>query len=100
VKTAFTGSDPNWGRILAAAGRAGVPFDQHQVGLWIGTSQPELKLVASGAPTGYAEADAAAIFARPEFLVQLTVGMGEGTAVVWTTDLSHDYVTINADYRT
>jgi glutamate N-acetyltransferase / amino-acid N-acetyltransferase len=100
VKTAFTGSDPNWGRILAAAGRAGVPFDPACASLWIGSRQPELELVASGAPTGYAEADAAAIFARPEFLVQLTVGMGEGTAVVWTTDLSHDYVTINADYRT
>ncbi|MBX3059756.1 MAG: bifunctional glutamate N-acetyltransferase/amino-acid acetyltransferase ArgJ [Anaerolineae bacterium] len=101
VKTAFAGSDPNWGRILAAAGRAGIPFDSNQTGLWVGIPGAEqYQLVAQGTPTDYQEADAAHVFAQPEFEIQLQVGMGVGTAVVWTCDLSHDYVSINADYRT
>jgi glutamate N-acetyltransferase/amino-acid N-acetyltransferase len=101
VKTAFAGSDANWGRLLMAAGRAGVPFDQTKINLWIGVRQPdELQLVANGTPTEYQEAEAAAVFAEPEFIVRLDLAMGGETAVVWTTDLSHDYVSINADYRT
>lgn len=102
VKTAFAGSDANWGRLLMAAGRAGVSFDQTKINLWIGVQQPdELQLVAHGTPTKYQEVAAAAVFAEPAFKVKLDLGMGgEGTAVVWTTDLSHDYITINADYRT
>lgn len=101
VKTAFAGSDPNWGRILAAAGRAGIPFDQNQTNLWVGIPGTEqYQLVAQGTPTAYQEADAAHVFTQPEFQVQLQVGMGMGTAVVWTCDLSHEYVSINADYRT
>jgi len=101
VKTAFAGSDANWGRLLMAAGRAGVPFDQTKINLWIGVRQAdELQLVANGTPTEYQEAQAAAVFAEPEFIVRLDLGVGEETAVVWTTDLSHDYVSINADYRT
>lgn len=101
VKTAFAGGDPNWGRILAAAGRAGVPFNQNQVSLWIGVSAPaDLQLVAQGTPLAYQEADAAAVFAQPAFVVQLDLGQGKATATMWTTDLTHDYVRINADYRT
>ena len=117
VKTAFAGSDANWGRILAAAGRAGVSFDQRRVGLWIGRETVDsnrysvpgeqllvdnevVQLVAEGTPTNYAEADAAAIFAGAEFVVWLDLGGGNGRSTLWTTDLSHDYVSINADYRT
>jgi glutamate N-acetyltransferase / amino-acid N-acetyltransferase len=117
VKTAFTGSDANWGRILAAAGRAGIAFDQNRVGLWIGrgavnseqylvnsekglVDSEALQLVAGGTPTAYAEADAAALFAEPEFVIWLDLDAGTGRATMWTTDLSHDYVSINADYRT
>jgi glutamate N-acetyltransferase/amino-acid N-acetyltransferase len=101
VKTAFAGSDANWGRILAAAGRAGVPFDQYQVNLWIGAEQAEeLQLVNNGTPTTYRETAAAAIFAQPEFIIRLDLGAGPAASAVWTCDLSHDYVTINADYRT
>lgn len=101
VKTAFAGSDANWGRLLMAAGRAGVPFAQNQVNLWIGILEPtELQLVNNGTPTLYLEKDAAHIFGQPAFKIELSVGAGSGTAVVWTCDLSHDYVTINADYRT
>lgn len=101
VKTAFAGSDANWGRILAAAGRAGVAFNQDVVDLWIGVGTAvTLQLVANGTPTHYAEADAAAIFAEHDIKVKLHVGTGNGRATVWTSDLTHEYVTINADYRT
>jgi len=102
VKTALAGSDPNWGRILAAAGRAGVSFDQDQVALWIGNPGDALllQLVAEGTPAGFHEADAAAIFARPEIDILLDLGQGAGEATMWTTDLTREYVTINADYRT
>ena len=101
VKTAFAGSDANWGRILAAAGRAGIPFDQYQVNLFIGVSDSDqLQIVANGTPTAYQEADAAAVFSEPEFKILLDIGLGTGTCTMWTSDLSHEYVTINADYRT
>lgn len=101
VKTAFAGSDANWGRILAAAGRAGVPFDQDRTRLWVGINRAnELQLVAEGTPTNYLEADAAAIFAEPAFKILLDLNAGRGSATMWTSDLSHGYVTINADYRT
>ena len=100
VKTAFAGSDANWGRILAAAGRAGVAFDQNKAALWIGTAVPdELQLVANSTPTAYQEAAAAAIFAQPEFKIRLDIGAGSQSTIVWTTDLTHEYVSINADYR-
>lgn len=101
VKTAFAGSDANWGRILAAAGRAGVAFAQEQTALWVGVAKArELQLVAGGTPTDYQEANAAAVLAEPEFKVLFDAGAGDGTAVVWTSDLTHEYVSINADYRT
>lgn len=101
VKTAFAGSDANWGRILAAAGRAGVTFDQNQVELWIGIDSPdELQLVAQGTPTGYQEADAARIFAQSAFKIRLDLGNGTASDTMWTSDLTHEYVSINADYRT
>lgn len=101
VKTALAGQDPNWGRILAAAGRASIPFDQGQVALWVGhRDSDELQLVAEGRPTAYAESQAAAIFAQPEISIGLDLGQGTASAVVWTCDLTHDYISINADYRT
>ncbi len=100
VKTAFAGSDANWGRIIAAAGRSGIPFDQEKASLWIGVEDSqELQLVAGGAPTAYLEVDAAAIFAEPEFKVLFDLQQGVGKATVWTSDLTHEYVSINADYR-
>jgi glutamate N-acetyltransferase / amino-acid N-acetyltransferase len=101
VKTAFAGGDPNWGRILMAAGRSGVVLDQNRLSLWIGMEDPqELQIVAGGTPTGYAEEQAAAIFAQPSFKLRLDLGLGQSRARMWTCDLSHEYVTINADYRT
>ena len=101
VKTAFAGGDPNGGRIMMAAGRSGAALDPARLALSvIATGAPPLQLVRGGTPTGYAEADAAAVFAQPEFTVHLDLGLGDGTATLWTTDLSHEYVSINADYRT
>lgn len=101
VKTAFAGGDPNWGRIMMAAGRSGAALDPTRLALWVeAPGAPPLQLVRGGTPTGYAEADAAAVFAQPEFTVRLDLGLGDGAVTLWTTDLSHEYVSINADYRT
>ena len=101
VKTAFAGGDPNWGRIMMATGRSGVALDQHKLALSVGgPGQRPLQLVRDGTPTDYHESAAAAVFAHPEFVVHVDLGLGTGEATLWTTDLTHDYVTINADYRT
>jgi glutamate N-acetyltransferase/amino-acid N-acetyltransferase len=101
VKTALAGSDPNWGRILAAAGRSGVDFDQNCLILWIGNPNTlPLQLVAGGMPTGYSESQAATIFSRSEITIHLDLGQGKSESTVWTGDLTHDYITINSDYRT
>ena len=101
VKTALAGSDANWGRILAAAGRAGVPLAMDRTALRIsGDGRQWLQLVSGGVPTSYAEADAAAVFAGSEIWIHLDGGGGAGAATVWTCDLGHEYVSINADYRT
>jgi glutamate N-acetyltransferase/amino-acid N-acetyltransferase len=106
VKTAFFGGDANWGRILAAVGRSGIPVEPGRAALYIDggpdavTRLGELQLVAAGEPLPYSEAQATAIFAQPEIDVRVELGLGQGAAVVWTSDLSYDYVRINGDYRT
>ncbi len=101
VKTAFAGSDANWGRILAAAGRAGVTFDQNVTDLWFsGDGESWLHVLAQATPTDYAEVAADAIFAADEIWVRLSIGGGDGIATVWTCDLTHEYISVNADYRT
>jgi glutamate N-acetyltransferase/amino-acid N-acetyltransferase len=100
-KTALAGSDANWGRILAAAGRAGIPLKPERLGLWVsGPDETPLQLLDRGGPTDYAEGDAAAVFAGDEIVVHLDLGDGEGEATMWTCDLTEGYVRINADYRT
>lgn len=105
VKTAFFGSDANWGRILCAVGYSGAHVLPEKAELYIAAGEPqaanpELQLVSAGTPTNYAEKDAAAIFAQRDVTVRVALGLGSGSATVWTCDLSHDYVTINGDYRT
>ncbi len=106
VKTAFFGGDANWGRILAAVGRAGIQVEPARCDLFIDggpdatTRIGELQLVAGGVPLSYSEAAATAIFAQPEIDVRVELGLGDGAATVWTSDLSYDYVRINGDYRT
>ena len=103
VKTAFYGGDANWGRIMMAAGRAGVPLDQSKLNLWFAVGKATsggLQVVANGTPTHYSEAEASHIFAQQEITVHLDLGLGTAESTVWTCDFSHEYVSINGDYRT
>jgi glutamate N-acetyltransferase/amino-acid N-acetyltransferase len=106
VKTAFFGGDANWGRILAAVGRSGIQVDPKRAALYIDGGPDararlgEIQLVAGGTPLAYSEEQATAIFAQPEIDVRVELGLGDGAATVWTSDLSYEYVRINGDYRT
>jgi glutamate N-acetyltransferase/amino-acid N-acetyltransferase len=95
VKTALHGGDPNWGRILAALGRSGARFNVRKVSLFAGSVQ----LVLDGEPASYREKDAAKVFTRERVPITLDLGGGEGRAVKLASDFGHDYVSINADYR-
>ncbi len=98
VKTAFFASDPNWGRILAAVGRAGLTeLDLERIIIHL----DEVCIVRDGgrAP-GYTEEQGQQVMARPEIAIRVALGRGEAMARIWTTDLSFDYVRINAEYRT
>ncbi|MGM0454275.1 MAG: bifunctional glutamate N-acetyltransferase/amino-acid acetyltransferase ArgJ [Thermodesulfobacteriota bacterium] len=97
VKTALFGEDANWGRIIAAMGRAGVAFDPEAVDIDFG----EVRMVENGMGCGdAAEEKAAAVLRRPEFTIRMDVKAGKASASVLTCDFSVDYVKINADYRT
>ncbi|HBZ06126.1 MULTISPECIES: bifunctional glutamate N-acetyltransferase/amino-acid acetyltransferase ArgJ [Massilia] len=97
VKTAFFASDPNLGRILAAVGYAGVDdldvtkLDLYLDDVWVAK--------AGGRNPDYQEADGQRVMKQAEITVRVTLARGDATATVWTCDLSHDYVSINADYR-
>jgi len=97
VKTALFASDPNWGRILAAVGRAGVPqLDINRIELWL----DEVCIVRNGGVAAdYREADGQRVMNQDEIIIRIVLGRGEAAETVWTSDLSHDYVSINADYR-
>lgn len=98
VKTALFASDPNWGRILAAIGRAGLETLDVSV---INVSINGVMIAERGGRSpGYTEAQGAAAMAPEEITISIDLGRGQSEATVWTTDLSHDYVTINAEYRT
>ncbi len=98
VKTALFASDPNWGRILAAVGRAGIhELDIGKVAIYL----DDVCIVEGGAVApGYAEAAGQAVMDKEEITIRIVLGRGECSDTVWTCDLSHDYVTINAEYRT
>jgi glutamate N-acetyltransferase/amino-acid N-acetyltransferase len=96
VKTAIHGGDPNWGRLIAAAGRAGVAFDLSRATVTIGPTV----LFEDGRPYDEAAPRAAEYLRRTDIDVSVGLGAGSATSTVWTCDLSADYVRINADYRT
>jgi glutamate N-acetyltransferase/amino-acid N-acetyltransferase len=95
VKTALHGGDPNWGRIIAAVGRSGARFSIKRVSLAVG----KVTLVRNGNPAEYREKDAARVFARERVPITLDLGSGDARTVVLSSDLGHDYVSLNADYR-
>ena len=97
LKAAFAGEDPNWGRVVMAVGKAGEAADRDKLAIRFGDI-----LVAENGQRhpDYAEEQGAAYMKNAELTVTVDVGIGAGSAVVWTCDLTHDYITINADYRT
>jgi len=96
VKTAIFGEDANWGRIAAAVGRAGVPFEPDHLDIFFN----DVQMAAKGLSCGdQAEAAATAVLKQPEFTVIVDLNAGQGEASVLTCDFSIDYVKINADYR-
>ncbi len=95
-KTAFYGQDANWGRIAAAAGYSGVVFDPTRLDLYI----QGVHVLAAGQPTAYSEAEVQESMKQPDIAVTLELHDGTGAATFWTSDLSQEYVEINADYRT
>ena len=98
VKTAFFASDPNWGRILAAVGRSGLDaLDLERVTIHL----DEVCIVRDGGrASDYTEEQGQRVMARPEIAIRVELGRGGAAARIWTTDLSFDYVRINAEYRT
>ncbi len=105
VKTAIHGSDPNWGRIVAAAGRAGIYFSPSAVSLWLGPYQ----LMDKGTPIGFDKESASNYINQclnsnnlmdKLVLIRLVVGSGDGIGTAWGCDLSEEYIHINADYTT
>ena len=98
VKTALFASDPNWGRILAVVGRAGVDnLDVDRVQLHINGFEIARD---GGRSPDYLEEHGKQAMAPQEIHIVVDLGMGQATDTVWTTDFSHEYVTINAEYRT
>lgn len=97
VKTACFAGDPNWGRILAAVGRA--PVDTLRID-GVSIALDDVAIVCDGQPrTDYQEAEAAAVMAKPEFTIHIGLGRGTAATRIWTSDLSYEYVRINAEYR-
>ncbi|WAB98994.1 bifunctional glutamate N-acetyltransferase/amino-acid acetyltransferase ArgJ [Pseudomonas putida] len=98
IKTALFASDPNWGRILAAVGRAGVPaLDVSLIDVYLDTVCIASK---GGRSPSYTEEQGSAVMAQEEITIRIELGRGPCSETIWTTDLSHEYVKINAEYRT
>ncbi|HFD11122.1 MAG TPA: bifunctional ornithine acetyltransferase/N-acetylglutamate synthase, partial [Crenotrichaceae bacterium] len=97
VKTAFFASDPNWGRILAAIGRAPVNnLDVNLISLWIN----DVNILSNGNPSpDYREQDGQLAMSAAEIVVRVALGRGNASVTILTCDLSYDYVKINAEYR-
>jgi len=96
VKTAIYGRDANWGRVLAAAGRSGVAIEPAKIGLHFG----RLEVLRDGTPLPFAEDEALKILSESDIDIVLELGQGVASTTMWTCDLTHEYVSLNADYRT
>ncbi len=96
VKCAMHGNDPNWGRIVSAAGYAGAPFNPDRSSLKL----QGITVFRSGQPVKFDPEKTSQLMQTTEVVAELNCGLGQATATVWTCDLSKEYVTINADYHT
>ncbi|MHA1189484.1 MAG: bifunctional glutamate N-acetyltransferase/amino-acid acetyltransferase ArgJ [Alphaproteobacteria bacterium] len=96
VKTALAGEDANWGRVVMAVGKAGEPADRDRLSIWFGPH----RVAANGErDPGYSEAVVSDYMKGTELEIRVDLGLGAGESAVWTCDLTHGYVVINADYR-
>jgi glutamate N-acetyltransferase/amino-acid N-acetyltransferase len=96
VKTAVAGGDANWGRVVMAVGKAGEPAERDLLAIRFGDTQVAREGIAVA---GYDETPVAAHLSGTEVEIGVDLGLGDGTATVWTCDLTHGYIAINADYR-
>jgi glutamate N-acetyltransferase/amino-acid N-acetyltransferase len=97
VKTAWAGCDPNWGRLMAAIGYSGAEIDPERIDIWFG----DLRICRDGGRAEeFEEKTANAYISQAEFSIRIELHQGVGSCVFWTTDLTHEYVSINADYST
>lgn len=96
VKTALYGEDANWGRILAAAGYSGAEFNPNQVEIYLG----HVLVAKEGQGVYFSEEEAKEVLSKKDVLIKLLLQEGQAQATAWGCDLTHDYVTINGDYRT
>jgi len=96
IKTAIAGEDPNWGRVVMAVGKSGARADRDTLAIWFGDMQVARDGFVS---PDYDETRAAAYMKNDEIVIHVDLGLGGGTARVWTCDLTHGYIDINADYR-
>jgi len=99
VKTAIHGNDPNWGRILAAAGYSGEAIEPERVRLWFGDGD-DVQLLDRGLPVAFDAARASSLLKQDPAIVHLDLGLGDESAIVWTCDFSAEYVRINSEYTT
>ncbi len=96
VKTAFAGEDANWGRVVMAVGKAGEPADRDKLAIWFG----DVRVAVEGErDPDYSEDEASAVMKEDEITLKVDLGIGSGSAKVWTCDLTKEYVAINGDYR-
>ena len=99
TKAAVAGHDANWGRILCAMGYSGAQFDPEKVDLYLESRVGKIQLVRDGSAIDYSEEKATEILSQPEVTVIADLKEGEGEAAAWGCDLTHEYIDINADYR-
>lgn len=99
TKTAIAGHDANWGRILCAMGYSGAEFDPEKVTLFFESDAGKIKIIENGVAVEYSEEKATEILSQPEVTVTADIGEGQAQAAAWGCDLTHEYININADYR-
>lgn len=99
TKAAIAGHDANWGRILCAMGYSGVQFDPEKVDLFFESKAGKLQIIENGMETDYSEEVATKILSEPEITATADIKMGDYSATAWGCDLTHEYININADYR-